>query len=916
MKFFFARSKTLSLPDGTITFLLTDVEGSAKLWERAPDAMSLALARHDEIAAAIAERHHGTLIKSRGEGDSLFFVFDSPVSAISAAVALQLALFKEIWPGETPLRVRMALHLGGAELRDNDYYGPTVNRCARLRSLGQGGQILLSEAICRAADDFLPENIALDDLGSHSLKDLSPEHVWMVLHPGLPVNRSLKPQYHNLPIQLTAFIGRQREIADMKQRMETSRLLTITGAGGSGKTRLTLQVAADRPEIEWDGVWLVELAPLTDPALVPHAVAAVLKVREEPGRPLLHTLTDALKSRSLLLILDNCEHLLAACAELADALLRACPNARIVASSREALGIAGETIYRLPSLGLPEPSKFLMPQILMGFDSVRLFLDRAVAVAPQFALTSSNGPAVAQVCRRLDGIPLAIELAAARVRVMPIEQIAHRLNDRFRLLTGGSRTALPRQQTLRALIDWSYDLLTPQEKMLLRRLSVFAGGWTLEAAEEICAGIEDAGIGGRGSGVGEQKTEDAESIQNPKSKTQNPPIEVWETLDLLTSLADKSLVLYEESEGKSRYRLLETVRQYSADRLFEGAEREIFRAKHGTHFLNLAERAVRLLTGPEQAEWLERLETEHDNLRVAQETFRERADGGEAGLRIVGALWRFWMIRGHLSEGKANLDAALARDFAPTELRANALNGAAILSSEVGDLAVAQNLMEEALRIREGLADAPKIAITRSNLGIQAMQRGDYETAKRQFLMALPIFRELNHTQGVAAALNNLGHLAHILRDFDTARQWYDESLALSRKVGDEAVTAVNLQLLGVVTREQGDFATARRLIAEGLKIRQTLGDLRGLADSMRYFAELAAVEGDGERAAVLFGAAEQLRESIGATLPPAESGEQNRYVSRALDALDKEAFSSAWERGRAVGMEAALQFALERAGE
>ena len=358
---------------------------------------------------------------------------------------------------------------------------------------------------------------------------------------------------------------------------------------------------------------------------------------------------------------------------------------------------------------------------------------------------------------------------------------------------------------------------------------------------------------------------------------------------------------------------METVRRYSADRLQEEGERGVFRQRHAAYFLDFAEQAAARLIGPEQALWLERLETEHDNLRQTQETFREREARAEA-LRIAAALWRFWLIRGHLSEGKANLDAALLRDSAgqPTELRASALNGAAILATELGDLTGALALMEEALAIRETLGDAPKIAITRSNMGVQAMQRGDYDAARAHLLIALPIFRQLNHAQGTAACLNNLGHIAHILRDYETARASYEESLAISRQGGDQAVAAVNLQLLGVVTREQGDFVTARRLIKEGLAIRRELGDLRGIADSLRYFAELSAALEDAERAILLFGAAEALRETIEAPLPVAESGDHNRYVARARAALDADAFAIAWERGRVMGMDAALQFALE----
>jgi class 3 adenylate cyclase len=481
----------MSLPTGTVTFLLTDVEGSTKLWEDHPEEMRTALARHDGIASAIVAAHEGVVIKSRGEGDSLFTVFGRASDAVQAACALQQAFYSEAWPEETPIRVRMALHTGEADLRDGDYYGTTVNRCARLRAIGHGGQILLSQATESLVRDSLPEGATLRDAGAYVLKDLrrSAEQVFQLIHAGLPAVlsplRSLQP--NNLPQQLTSFIGREKEIGEIRELMGKTRLLTVTGAGGSGKTRLALEAAADLLLGEGDGAWLVELAPLSDPALTPQSVASTLGVREEPGRPVTETLVDHLRSKRVLILLDNCEHLLTACASLAETLLRNCPHVRILATSREGLGITGETTYRIPSLSVPDTKDAAKADSLARFEAVQLFMDRAQAAQPGFTLNDTNAPAVAQICVRLDGIPLAIELAAARVKAMSVDQIAARLDDRFRLLTGGSRTALPRQQTLRAMIDWSYDLLTEKEQVLLRRLSVFAGGWTLEAAEKVCA---------------------------------------------------------------------------------------------------------------------------------------------------------------------------------------------------------------------------------------------------------------------------------------------------------------------------------------------------------------------------------------------------------------------------------------------
>jgi class 3 adenylate cyclase len=489
----------MSLPTGTVTFLFTDIEGSTRLWDRYPETMRQALARHDALMKEAIEKHHGHVFKTIG--DAFCAAFATASDAVMAAVAAQKALENlQLTDDKTeeslPLRVRMALNTGTAEERDGDYFGPTLNKVARLLAAGHGGQILLTASAEAVVAGQLPDSISLVDMGSQRLKDLQlPEHVHQLRHPDLqaefPPLRALNAS-NNLPIQVTSFVGREREIAEVKRLFEKTRLLTLTGSGGAGKTRLSLQVAAEMMEQNPDGVWLVELAPLSDPNLVPQTVATVLNVREEPGRPITQTLVDFLKTRSLLLLLDNCEHLLTACANLADTILRNCPKAYILASSREGLNIPGETTYRIPSLSLPDTRETLTPENLMQYEAVQLFVERAQSAQPSFVVTPQNAAAVGQLCVRLDGIPLAIELAAARVKAMSVEQIASRLDDRFRLLTGGSRTALPRQQTLRALIDWSYDLLSEQEQTLLRRLSVFAGGWTLEAAEKVCSDRTDS----------------------------------------------------------------------------------------------------------------------------------------------------------------------------------------------------------------------------------------------------------------------------------------------------------------------------------------------------------------------------------------------------------------------------------------
>jgi predicted ATPase/class 3 adenylate cyclase len=656
--------KAMSLPSGTVTFLFTDIESSTRLWEQHPEAMRAALARHDVLLRQAITRGGGHIFKTIG--DQFCAVFATAPAAVAAALEAQQALRAEDWEETGPLRVRMALHSGTAEQREGDYFGPALNRVARLLEAGHGGQILLSRVTADRAVEAFPRGTSLRDLGSHHLKDLQQsEQIYQLLHPGLPADfpslRSLEAFAHNLPRQLTRFIGREREMEEVRRLLATTALLTLTGAGGCGKTRLALQVAADQVDQFANGVWLVELAALADPELVPQTVALALGVREEPGRSLTETLTDYLRSRALLLLLDNCEHLLAACAQLADALLRGCPHLRILATSREALGIGGEQTFRVPSLSAPDPRQLPSLERLHEYEAVRLFTDRAILGQPTFAVTTANAAAVAQVCQRLEGIPLALELAAARVRALSVEQIAARLDDRVRLLTGGIRTALPRQQTLRALIDWSYDLLSEPERALLRRLSVFAGSWTLEAAEEICSGAE---------------------------------VESWEMIDLLTRLVEKSLVVYEEWNGRARYRLLETVREYARERLLEIDDGEALQKRHRDSFLSLAEAARQRLTGPEQGEWLERLEMEHDNLRAALEWSVEQGESTIA-LRFGNALGLFWYYRGHLVEGWRRMAELLSLADKDTgcdaAVRARALTEGAVLVGRLGDHGAARD---------------------------------------------------------------------------------------------------------------------------------------------------------------------------------------------------------------------------------
>ena len=833
----------MSLPSGTVTFLFADIQGSTALWDAHPNAMRLALARHDTLLRQAIEDNNGVVFKTIG--DAFCAAFATAPDALSAALIAQLALQAEVWTEPITIKVRMALHTGAAEGRDNDYFGQPLNRVARLLSAGHGGQVLLSLPTEELTRDTLPPSTSLQALGEHRLRDLNrPEQVFQLLHPDLPAEfPPLKSPDHlpnNLPRQLTSFIGREKAIAEVTVLLAKTHLLTLTGSGGCGKTRLALQVAAGVLDQYPAGVWLVELAALSDPALVPQTVAAALGLSEQAGKTFVQTLAEFLASKRLLLVLDNCEHLLSACVHLSDALLRACPHLTILASSREGLGIAGEQTYRVPSLALPDPKQSMTLEQVSHYEAVRLFIERAVSNKADFMVTNASAPALASVCHRLDGIPLAIELAAARVRSLSVEEINTHLDNRFRLLTGGSKTALPRQQTLRALIDWSYSLLTDQEKRLLYRISVFAGGWTLRATEQVSVG----------EGIAE-----------------------WEVLDLLTSLVDKSLAIAETQGKTSRYRLLETVRQYARDRLAESEEGMGVRERHRDYFLALAEEVSPKLRGLEQAQCLVMLEEEHDNLRQALTFCREEPEGGEAGLRLGAALQGFWWIRGHLSEGRQHLSEVLSRSVvpAPVKARADALNGAGVLARMQGDYAAARAFHEESLTLCRESGNKRGIANSLSNLGGVGQNQGDYAAARTLIEESVTLFRELEDKQGIANSLMNLGNVAQY----------------------------------------QGDYAAARALYEESMTLFRELEDKLGIADSLDNFAELAHQERQERRAAPLWGAATALREGIDAPRSPQQQESFDREGAIVRSALGDAAFDAAFAEGGAMTIEQAIDFAV-----
>lgn len=730
------------------------------------------------------------------------------------------------------------------------------------------------------------------------------------------------PAPTNLPRQMTSFVGRAAEIDRVRELLASSPLLTLTGAGGCGKTRLALRVGELMASAFTGGVWLVEVAGVMDPSLVPPAAAAALGVKEQAGRPVLQSLIDRLETKSALLILDNCEHLLAPCGELADALLRACPDLRVIATSREPLGVTGETTYRVPSLAVP-PARGDPSAPADRYEAVELFVERARAARPGFALSPQTAPVVAEICRRLDGIPLAIELAAARVRVLSPEQINAKLHDRFRLLIGGSRTALERHQTLRAAIDWSYDLLPEDERRVLRALSVFAGGCTLDSAAAVAS----------------------------------PGADEYALLDALTHLADKSLVMVDDSGGSPRYRLLETVRQYAREKLqspaADGAsEAEATSERHLDFFLAMVEQAEPELFGPEQQSWLKRLHDEHENFLAALDWCAACADAPhiEKSLRVSGALARFWNLRGHLAVGRSAVARALesAADSPARASLAKSLNAAGGLACVAGDYAEAHRRWTAALEMQRALGNTRGEAGALNNLGLVAENRGDYAAARDLYQSALTINRRLGNKSWEAINLNNLGNVAWNLGDNATARQMYTAALALNRELGNRSDEARNLNNLATVAREDGqatearglfreairikqelgdrqglatsfgqlalaaidagDLPAARKLIAEALAIRREIPDQLGLAMSLAEASALAIAQGVPSLAAGWFGASESLRERLGAPLALGEKARYDRDRAAIIAALDEASFAAAWEAGRTMPVTQAVE--------
>ncbi|HSL47057.1 MAG TPA: tetratricopeptide repeat protein [Anaerolineales bacterium] len=949
-----------SIPSGTVTFLFTDIEGSTKLAQEHPDRWESLRERHHSILREAFETNHGFVFQIIG--DAFCVAFHTVADGLIAAVEAQQGLQREEW-GESTIKVRMGLHTGSAELHGNDYRGYlTMAKVQRIMSVAYGGQVLLSNTSAELLHNELPKDISLLDRKEHRLKGLPhPEHLWQVVTPDLqqdfPPLQSLKEIPNNLPVRLTTVIGRENEVEQVKKMLEKNRLVTLTGSGGVGKTRLSLQVASEILDEYPNGIWLVELAPVTDPALVTQAVCNALDIRPQGKIDALTVLTDYLRAKKMLLVIDNCEHLINASAQLSEMLLHTCRNIKLLASSREALGIEGESPYRVPSLSLADSNSGL--RIIEQSEAVQLFVERAKTILPGYALTETNASTIAQICQRLEGIALAIELAASRVKLLKVEQIKERLDDTFRLLTGGSRTALPRQQTLRGTIDWSYKLLSEEERRVLRSLSMFVGGWTLDAAEFIC---------------------DSANM-----------------LDLLTHLVDKSLVAVDrEHIYEPRYYLLETIRQYAREKLAESGEGERIRGRHLDYFLKLAQRAEPELYGAGQIEWSQKLEDEHENLRAALEwSLQEDISKGQ---QLTAALLESWVLNGHPSEGYEWLNKMLAMNpEEKTLVRAKLLSGAGWLAFwlSLGEQIV-ERFCDASIVLFRQLGDDQSAAFPITTLAHLARARSDYDQAFALLGESRELFRKAGNKWGVRHVLLNLGSTAEAQENYEQAQKFYEESLLLAKEIGDkegfgvaligigrlaeklgederamelyqealqiekavkskitiswilrylglmyirlgkyeeaealleedieicrkmgtQAYLAYSLQALGMIACYQENYRRARSLFAESLQLLLPLGSKVDIAECIISIGRFLGAQGSWERFARLLSAAEGAVPDIKKKTFPLFNRETEKHVTDARAVLGEETYASAYEAGQQMNLDEAVAWAWKELGE
>ncbi|HSP08480.1 MAG TPA: NB-ARC domain-containing protein [Candidatus Dormibacteraeota bacterium] len=850
---------TPGLQAGTLTFLLTDVEGSTARWQVEAEAMRKSIWLHDELMTLSITEHKGHILTERGEGDSFFAIFARPSDALAAALAAQQRLQRVHWRGGPPLQVRMAIHVGEA---GGDYRGPDVNCCARLRSAAHGGQVLVSASAEALIRGHLPAGATLVDEGRHRLKDLhEPLHVFQLGHPSLrgdfPPLRSLENHHHNLPIQLTSFIGREHEVTEIRRMLEAHRLVTLTGPGGSGKTRLALQVAGELIDSFDDGIWFVDLAPVIDSTSIPGAFAMALGFAEEPGRNLADVIGSRLRGLELLLVVDNCEHLLEGVAKLIEVLLQSNEQLIVLTTSRESLRLAGEHRWLVPPL--------------VDIEAVHLFRTRASGPLEPW---TELEPAVAEICKRLDGIPLAIELAARRVETLGLAELVRRLEDRFKVLTGGSRTALPRQQTLRGAIAWSHDLLTDDERRLFRILAVFDGGFDLEACQAVCG-------------------------------------EELSPLDGLSNLVDKSLLVVEPRGAAVRYRLLDTLHAFAAERLQESGEANEFAHRHLDHYLELANEAYqnRLRSGEL---WLQRLEQDHNNLSRALE-FSVRSSRYKS-LLLVGALGWFWKEHSHYMEGRRWLDLVLKDPHAEGAALARAVGAAGLLATWVGDHEGAHHHLLESLRLWRAAGGQLEVALALEALGWHHFSANEEVDAQRRFEECLDISRELDDESLIIKAMSGVSQILVALHETGRARPLAQELLTRGRRSNDLVAIHNGFHYLADVALIEGDCETAEAAYRDSLLAILKVGDQLETSFEIQGGAMAAAGLGRASRALVLGGAMEMAWERLGADVEVRFwTGLMNRYFGMARTQLGPEAAAATWLEGRAMSFDDAVRYALEQ---
>jgi predicted ATPase/class 3 adenylate cyclase len=870
------------MPTGTVTFLFTDIEGSTKLAQEYPERWEPMRERHHAILQSTIEAHHGYVFQIIG--DAFCAAFHNAGDAVRSASQSQRDLHSENW-GNSPVKVRVGIHTGKAEIQpDGEYQGYlAMSRVQRLMSSGHGGQVLISAATQELLLEDVEEAISLLDLGEHRLKDLiRPEHIYQLIIPGLPIEfpplKTLDLYRHNLPVQRTSFVGRVEEMEQIKQAIRDHRLVTLTGSGGAGKTRLSLQVAADLLDQFPDGVWFIEFSAITNPDLLPKTVLAAFGVVEQQGRTVLQQLIDYLREKPLLLVMDNCEHLIEACAKLADDLLNHSHTLKILATSREALGVTGEASWHVPSLSLPDVQHLPALEQLTQYEAVQLFIERAILVQPNFTVRNDNAAFLAQICSRLDGIPLAIELAASRVKVLGLEQIAARLDDRFRLLMGGARTALPRQQTLRATIDWSYDLLSQPEKSVLRSLTVFAGSWTLEAAEQVCTEKES----------------------------------VWDTLELITHLVEKSLINMHESFGTTRYRMLETTRQYALEKLIEAGEDQTAYSHHFAYFLRLAEDAESQLIGSDQARWLNLQEREHDNFRSALKWSMQAAKYEEA-LQMAGALGLFWLKHTHFSEGRRWIRNILeSHPNYSDQAKLRAWHWAGFMAFWQTDLIESRKLYTQSLELEQALGDQWGIAFSMHMLANIASVEGDVKTARELHTKSIRICREINALWVLGLAQFSLGDIEHNQGNFALAEELSNEALKHFRQLGEKFFMEGALSNLGYIMCAKGDFFSAKKIFLEALELTRELGDKYGMIWVLNGLAGVSQNNQEYAISAQLQGAVVAMGREIGTTLAP-YSMENGMFesTSKALkESMGEEAYQTEFEVGMTLTLDEAVSLA------